>query len=84
MLGVAPIRSTPGGSPDREVGPGRLGDLTALSVERLPEDVRERLSNPEEPATLSTEELQDNRVPEARSEWLLAIEEAWEEKALKD
>ncbi len=64
--------------------PDGWGDLTALSVERLPEDVRERLSNPEGPATLSTEELQDNRVPEARSEWLLATEDAWEEKVLKD
>ena len=74
-------------SPEAQIkkqDPDGWGDLTALSVERLPEDVREPLSNPEGPATLSTEELQDNRVPEARPEWLLATEDAWEEKVLKD
>ena len=64
--------------------PDGWGDLTALSVDRLPEDARKKLSEPEGAATLSTQELEENRVPEARSEWLLAIEDTWKEKVLKD
>ena len=64
--------------------PDGWGDLTALSVARLPEDARKKLSKPEGAATLPTQELEENRVPEARSEWLLAIEDAWREGVLKD
>jgi len=74
-------------SPEAQVekqDPDGWGDLTALSVDRLPEDARKKLSEPEGTATLSTQELEENRVPEARSEWLLAIEDAWKEKVLKD
>ena len=74
-------------SPEAQVekqDPDGWGDLTALSVDRLPEDARKKLSEPEGTATLSTQELEKNRVPEARSEWLLAIEDAWKEKVLKD
>ncbi len=74
-------------SPEAQIekqDPDGWGDLTALSVDRLPEGARKKLSEPEGTATLSTQELEENRVPEARSEWLLAIEDAWKEKVLKD
>ena len=60
------------------------GDLTALDVDRLPEDAREDLSETEGKATLPADELQENRVPEARSEWLLALEDGWQERVLKE
>jgi hypothetical protein len=35
-------------------------------------------------ASLPTSVLQGNRVPEARTEWLLALEEGWQEEVLED
>jgi putative spermidine/putrescine transport system substrate-binding protein len=64
--------------------PNGWGDLTTLDVDRLPEDVRKEFAGPEGKATLSTRELQENRVPEARSEWLIALEDGWREKVLKE
>ncbi|MDQ4106075.1 MAG: ABC transporter substrate-binding protein, partial [Actinomycetota bacterium] len=64
--------------------PSGWGDLTALQVDRLPEDMQREfadLSSGE--ATLTTDELQDNQLPEARTEWLLALEEGWQERVLK-
>ena len=63
--------------------PEGWGDLTVLQVDRLPEDVREEFGELSEEATLSTDRLQENRVPEARTEWLLALEEGWQEEVLK-
>jgi len=74
-------------SPEAQIekqDPDGWGDLTALSVDRLPKDAKKKLSQPEGKATLSTQELEENRVPEARSEWLLAIEDEWKEKVLKE
>lgn len=64
--------------------PDGWGDLTTLDVDRLPKDIREEFTEPEGNATLSTRELQENRVPEARSEWLLALEDGWQERVLKE
>ena len=64
--------------------PEGWGDLTALSVDRLPEDVQKDFAKPNGQATLSTKELQKNRVPEARSEWLTKLEDGWQEKVLKN
>ena len=63
--------------------PSGWGDLTALQVDRLPEDVREEFAELSGEATLSTDRLQDNRLPEARVEWLLALEEGWQEEVLQ-
>ncbi len=74
-------------SPEAQIekqDPEGWGDLTALSLDRLPKDARERFPEPESKATLPTEVLQENRVPEARAEWLLALEEGWQEEVLKE
>lgn len=74
-------------SPEAQIAkqdPNGWGDLTALDVDRLPEDAREDLSETQGKATLSAGELQKNRVPEARSKWLLALEDGWQEKVLKE
>jgi putative spermidine/putrescine transport system substrate-binding protein len=59
------------------------GDLPALDLTKLPKDEREGFESPGGPATLSTQELQENRLPEARSEWLLALQKGWREEVLK-
>ena len=74
-------------SPEAQIekqDPDGWGDLTALDVDRLPEDVRKEFSEPEGEATLPADELQENRLPEARSEWLLELEDGWQEKVLKE
>ncbi len=74
-------------SPEAQIAkqdPNGWGDLTALDVDRLPEDVRKEFSEPEGEATLPADELQENRLPEARSEWLLELEDGWQEKVLKE
>ena len=74
-------------SPEAQIekqDPNGWGDLTALDVDRLPEDAREDLSETEGKATLPADELQENRVPEARSEWLFALEDGWQERVLKE
>ena len=63
--------------------PGGWGDLTALQIDRLPEDVRKDFAALSGDATISTDKLQENRVPEARTEWLLALEDGWQEQVLK-
>lgn len=63
--------------------PESWGDLTVLQLDRLPEEKREEFDSLSGEATLSTEKLQENRVPEAQTEWLLALEEGWQEEVLK-
>ncbi|MGF1473803.1 MAG: ABC transporter substrate-binding protein [Rubrobacteraceae bacterium] len=63
--------------------PGGWGDLTVLQLDRLPEGEREEFARLSGGATLPTGVLQENRVPEARTEWLLALEEGWQEEVLK-
>ncbi len=63
--------------------PGGWGDLTTLQVDRLPEGVQRKFTELSGEATLSTDKLQENRVPEARTKWLLALQDGWQEKVLK-
>jgi len=73
-------------SPEAQIAkqdPESWGDLTALDLERLPEDARSKLTGSGGKATLSTRELQKNRLPEARTEWLLELEDGWQENVLK-
>ncbi|MBA2714941.1 MAG: ABC transporter substrate-binding protein, partial [Rubrobacteraceae bacterium] len=63
--------------------PGGWGDLTALDIEKLPQDAREKLAEPKGAATLPTKVLQKNRLPEARSKWLLELQDGWQENVLK-
>lgn len=67
----------------KKQNPEGWGDLTVLQLNRLPEDIREEFEELSGEATLSTETLQENRVPEARTGWLLALEEGWQEEVLK-
>ena len=65
-------------------GPEGWGDLTTLDVDRLPADARGALTETGGRAALPADVLQKNRVPEARSEWLLQLEDGWQEKVLKE
>ncbi len=68
----------------RKQDPNGWGDPTALNVDRLPEDLQREFAAPEGEAVLPTRVLQENRVPEARTEWLLELEEGWQERVLED
>ena len=63
--------------------PSGWGDLTALELDRLPEEMQDEFAELSGEATLSTDKLQENQVPEARTEWLLALEDGWQERVLK-
>ena len=74
-------------SPEAQIekqDPDGWGDPTTLSVDRLPEDLQKRFAKPEGEAVLPARALQENRVPEARTEWLLELEEGWQERVLED
>lgn len=60
-----------------KLDPDTWGDLSVLSLERLPEDAREGLAEPGGEAMLSVRELQDNQVPEARPRWLAELSAGW-------
>lgn len=68
----------------RKQDPSGWGDLTALSVDRLPGNLQKEFAEPEGEAVLPTRALQENRVPEARTEWLLELEEGWQERVLEE
>jgi len=63
--------------------PGGWGDLTALDVEKLPQDARMKFAEPQGAAALPAKVLQKNRLPEARSKWLLQLQDGWQENVLK-
>ncbi len=54
-----------------------VGGLTTLDLETLPEDTRKEFALTPGPATLPLDVLQRNRVPEARTDWLLEIQDGW-------
>jgi putative spermidine/putrescine transport system substrate-binding protein len=56
-----------------------VGGLSTLDVERLPEEERAEFEgmSSEGEAALPLEELQENRLPEARTEWTLELQDAW-------
>ncbi len=60
-----------------------VGGLTTLDLEKLPEDQREEFTGAPSEATIPLEELQKNRVPEARTDWLLEIQDGWVENVLE-
>ncbi len=73
-------------SPEAQIkkqDPGGWGDLTALDIGKLPQDARKKLTEPQGAATLPTEVLQKNRLPEARTKWLLELQDGWQENVLK-
>lgn len=60
-----------------------VGGLTTLDFDRLPEDQRREFVGAPSEATIPLEELQENRVPEARTQWLLKIQDGWVENILQ-
>jgi putative spermidine/putrescine transport system substrate-binding protein len=64
--------------------PDSWGDLPAIDVDRLPEEKQALFETSDSPATLSNEELQENQLPEARTEWLLRLEEGWQNRVLEE
>ncbi|MDP8974274.1 MAG: ABC transporter substrate-binding protein, partial [Actinomycetota bacterium] len=67
-------------SPDAQLELQRqsvVGGLSTLDLQRLPENMREEFTAAPGPAALSLDELRKSRVPEARTEWLLAIQDGW-------
>ena len=67
----------------KKQNPSGWGDLTALETERLPEETRAEFEQLSGEATLSTDVLQDNRLPEMRTEWLTSLEDGWQERVLE-
>ncbi len=63
--------------------PEGWGDLPAIEVNRLPEEQQQMFDLPDSPARISNEKLQNNQLPEARAEWLLELEEGWQEQVLE-
>lgn len=63
-----------------------VGGLTTLDLSRLPEDARRDFAGlqGDSPAAPTLEQLQENRVPEARSRWLLELQEGWVENVQRD
>ena len=57
-----------------------VGGLSTLDPQRLPEEMRDEFTAAPGPAALPLDELRENRVPEARTEWLLAIQDGWVER----
>lgn len=60
-----------------------VGGLTTLDLDRLPEDQRREFTAAEGETTIPLEELQESRVPEARTDWLLEIQDGWVENVLQ-
>lgn len=54
-----------------------VGGLSTLDPRRLPEEMRAEFTASPGPAALPLEKLRANRVPEARTEWLLAVQDGW-------
>ena len=60
-----------------------VGGLTTLDLGRLPEDRRREFEGKSGETTIPLRELQENRIPEARTEWLLRIQDGWTENVLR-
>ncbi|MDP9478154.1 MAG: ABC transporter substrate-binding protein, partial [Actinomycetota bacterium] len=60
-----------------------VGGLTTLDLTKLPEEERREFTAGGDETTIPLEELQANRVPEARTEWLLRIQDGWIENVLR-
>jgi putative spermidine/putrescine transport system substrate-binding protein len=63
--------------------PENWGDLTALDIDRLPEQWRERFRTIDlGKATLPIEQLEEAAVPEISSEYVEYLERRWQEEVL--
>lgn len=60
-----------------------VGGLTTLDLDKLPKEGRREFEGETGEATIPLRELQGNRVPEARTDWLLEIQDGWVENVLQ-
>ena len=60
-----------------------VGGLTTLDLAKLPEDQRRGFEGEPDETTIPLAELQQNRLPEARTDWLLEIQDGWVENVLQ-
>jgi putative spermidine/putrescine transport system substrate-binding protein len=60
-----------------------VGGLTTLDLDRLSEEQRREFTADGGETTIPLEELQERRLPEARTEWLLQIQDGWIENVLR-
>jgi putative spermidine/putrescine transport system substrate-binding protein len=64
--------------------PDVWGDLTVLTVSKLPEEWRDRFEAlPRPPAVLPPDVLSSHKIPELQATWLEAIEKGWVENVLQ-
>jgi putative spermidine/putrescine transport system substrate-binding protein len=64
--------------------PSVWGDLTTLSIDRLPARWQRRFEAlPRPPQVLPMSTLEEHKIPELQSTWLEAIEMGWTEEVLK-
>jgi len=61
-----------------------VGGLATLDLDRLPKGLREKFTETSGRAAPAPDELQKNRVPEARTGWLLEIQDDWIRKVQKE
>ena len=68
-----------------KLSPENWGDLTALDLEKLSPEQQQAMNEVDlGEATLSIEELEQNRLPELSSDYIDIIEEGWAEHVAKD
>lgn len=68
-----------------KLSPENWGDLTALDLEKLSPEQQQAMNEVDlGEATLSIEELEQNRLPELSSDYIDIIEEGWTEHVAKD
>ena len=61
-----------------------VGGMSTLDTERVPEEYREDFVIEPGPAALPLDELQENQVPEARTEWQLELQDGWVEEVQRN
>lgn len=68
-----------------KLSPENWGDLSALDLEKLSPEQQQAMNEVDlGEATLSIEELEQNRLPELSSDYINIIEEGWTEHVAKD
>lgn len=68
-----------------KLSPENWGDLTALDLEKLSPEEQQAMNEVDlGEATLSIEELEQNRLPELSSDYIDIIEKGWTEHVAKE
>ncbi len=63
-----------------------VGGLATLDIESLPEERQEEFEelSADGETSLPLDELQGSRLPEARTEWMTEVQEAWTSEVQRD